>query len=148
MNSTGVKILIASIFLCVLVWFSVRATVYPVTYDSTGNPGNITGYYDARWATNIPWSGMSPATVPSSALPIRAGFQAIGNLATSQAVTFTTPLASAVGTNYSVSISSDSTLASAVGFSATSKTTNGFTITLSAGVTGGIGVDYTAIPYQ
>lgn len=78
----------------------------------------------------------------------RAGFQFVGNLATSQAVAFTTPFSPAVGTNYAVTIGSDSTLASAVGFSAGSKTTNGFTINLSAGVAGGVGVDYHAVPYQ
>lgn len=102
---------------------------------STGGSGNFSGTFagDGGSLTNLNY---------------RAGFQAIGNLATSQAVTFTTPFLPAVGTNYSVSISSDSTLASAVGFSATSKTTNGFTITLSAGVAGGIGVDYSAMPYR
>lgn len=108
---------------------------------STGGSGTFSGTFSGNGGalTNVTASGVSS---------YRAGFQAIGNLATSQAVTFTTPLASIVGTNYSVTVSSDSTLASAVGFAATSKTTNGFTITLSAGVAGGIGVDYTATPYQ
>lgn len=108
---------------------------------SSGGSGTFSGTFTGNGGglTNIS---------ASSVTNYRAGFQAIGNLATSQAVTFSTPLASAVGTNYSVSISSDSTLASAVGFSATSKTTNGFTINLSAGIAGGIGVDYIATPYQ
>lgn len=76
----------------------------------------------------------------------RAGSQAITSLSTSQAVTFSTPFQP--GTSYSVSINPDSTLASSVGFSATSKTTNGFTITLSAGITGGVVVDYIAEPNQ
>lgn len=73
----------------------------------------------------------------------RAGQQAIASLSTSQAVTFSSAL---VNTNYSVAITPDSTLAAAIGFSATAKTTSGFTITLSGGITGGVTVDYLVIP--
>lgn len=108
---------------------------------STGGSGTFSGTFVGN--------GGSLTNITSQSFTnYRAGFQAVGNLATSQAVTFSTPFLTTVGTNYSVAISSDSTLASAVGFSAGSKTTNGFTINLSAGVAGGIGVDYYAVPYQ
>lgn len=74
-----------------------------------------------------------------SGLPYRAGQQVIGNLSTSQAVTFTSSLPSS---SYSVSLTADGTLAGAVGFGATTKTASGFTITLSAGIAGGVTVDY------
>lgn len=88
----------------------------------------------------------------SSDLPVgvptvyRAGQQAIASLSTSQAVTFSSPLSPSLGTNYAVSVTADGTLAAAVGFGITSKTTNGFTITLSGGVTGGVTVDYHVLP--
>ena len=81
-----------------------------------------------------------------SAIQYRAGTTNIASLATSQAVTFSSFFPSTVGTNYRVGIAFDSTLASAVSAAATSKTTNGFTITLSAGITGGVNVDWTALP--
>lgn len=123
-----------------------------VRVEGTGTGNEINPQNDGAWdlgdSSHRFGTVYAKTNVATGLSSYRAGFQAIGNLATSQAVTFSTPLASAVGTNYSVSINSDSTLASAVGFSATSKTTNGFTITLSAGVTGGVGVDYKATPYQ
>jgi len=81
-------------------------------------------------------------------LNYRAGFTNIPTLTTSQAVLFSTPFSPTVGTNYHVGISFDTALAAAVGFSTTSKTTNGFTITLSGTITGAVTVDYAAWPYQ
>ncbi len=78
-------------------------------------------------------------------LPYRAGTTNIGNLATTLLVTFTSPLSSA---NYAVGITFDTTLGAAVSAAATSKTANGFTISLSAGIAGGANLDYTAWPYQ
>lgn len=78
----------------------------------------------------------------------RANGIAFGNLATSVAVTFSTPFPPTVGTNYSVSFGFDATLGAAVTPGATSKTTNGFTATLSAGIAGGTFIDYSALPYQ
>jgi hypothetical protein len=81
-------------------------------------------------------------------LNYRSGITNIPPLTTSQAVLFSTPFSPTVGTNYSVSVSFDTALAAAVGFSTTSKTTNGFTVTLSGTITGAVQVDYAAWPYQ
>ncbi|HZQ46679.1 MAG TPA: hypothetical protein VFC07_06695, partial [Verrucomicrobiae bacterium] len=81
-----------------------------------------------------------------SALPYRAGTVSIGSLATSQAVTFSNPFPASVGTSYRVAITFDSTLSSPISASATGKTINGFTITLNAGINGGVNVDWTAFP--
>jgi hypothetical protein len=78
----------------------------------------------------------------------RAGITNIPTLTTSQAVLFSTPFSPTVGTNYSVSVSFDTALAAAVGFSTTAKTTNGFTVTLSGTITGAVQVDYAAWPYH
>lgn len=87
---------------------------------------------------NLNVAGTISATTYTG-LPYRAGQQVIGNLSTSQAVTFTSSLPSS---SYSVSLTADGTLAGAVGFGATTKTASGFTITLSAGIAGGVTVDY------
>jgi len=81
-----------------------------------------------------------------SILPYRAGTATIGSSSTSQHVTFSSPFPPSVGTSYRVGITFDSTLSSAVSASATSKTTNGFIVTLSAGISGGAQVDWTAFP--
>jgi hypothetical protein len=99
------------------------------------------------YSTGIPGAATLP-TIPSSFIIYRAGVTNIGNLATSVAATFTTPLPTTIGTNYYVAISFDQTIASAVSAAATSKTTNGFTISLSAGIAGTTTIDYLAIPYQ
>lgn len=75
----------------------------------------------------------------------RAGTTNIGNLATSLLVTFTSPFQDA---NYAVGLTFDSAVASAVSAAATGKTTNGFTISLSAGIAGGANLDYSAWPYR
>lgn len=112
--------------------------------------GNLTGTLPAISGANL--TGITAAnltgTLPASVIPYRSGVANIGNLSTSQAVVFSSPMASAVGANYYVGISFNSTLAAAISASATSKTTNGFTITLSAGITGGVTADYMAIPYR
>ncbi|MES2367053.1 MAG: hypothetical protein V4563_14350 [Pseudomonadota bacterium] len=87
-------------------------------------------------------------TVPTSVLPYRSGITNLANLSTSQAVLFTTPFSPDVGTNYSVWISFDTVIATAVGAATTSKTTNGFTLTISAGIAGTTLFDYGAFPYR
>lgn len=72
----------------------------------------------------------------------RAGQQAIGNLATTQIITFSSILPT---TNYAVSIGFDTALGAAVSPAATGKTTGGFTASLSAGIAGGANLDYLAI---
>ena len=81
-----------------------------------------------------------------SAIPYRAGTASIGDLSTSQVVAFSSPFSPSVGTSYRVAINFNSTLPSAVSASVTSKTANGFTITLNNGISGGINVDWTAFP--
>lgn len=113
---------------------------------NTNNPGTnalrING--SVLIDTNLVVNGTITST-GGVALNYRAGQQAIGSLATSQAVTFTTPLSSA---SYSVSLTADGTLAGAVGFGVTTKATTGFTITLSAGIAGGVTLDYIVWPNQ
>jgi hypothetical protein len=72
----------------------------------------------------------------------RAGQQAISTLATSQAVSFSAALPS---TNYAVHVTPIATLVAAVSFGVSNKTVNGFTITLSSGISGGVTVDYLAV---
>jgi hypothetical protein len=81
-----------------------------------------------------------------SALTYRAGTTNIGSLSTSQAVTFSNPFPSSVGTSYRVAITIDSTTSPAVSASATNKNANGFAITLNAGITGGAKVEWIAFP--
>jgi hypothetical protein len=88
-------------------------------------------------------SGLTGLT--ATQLPYRAGTTNLASLSTSQVVVFTSAMAN---TSYAVSLNFDTALAASVVASATSKTVNGFTITLSAGISGGANVDYTAWPYR
>lgn len=105
---------------------------------AAGNSGGQTNYP----ASNI------VGQLPASAIVYRAGQQSVGNLSTSQAVSFSSPFVSSVGTNYVIFMTPNGSLASAVAFGASSKTTNGFTMVLSAGIAGGVTCDYMAIPNQ
>lgn len=97
--------------------------------------------------TNITASSIS-GTVTNTSLVYRSQNITIGNLATSVAVTFSTPFPAWVGTNYSITFGADGTLGAAVSPGAQSKTTNGFTMTVSAGIAGGAQFEYQAWPYQ
>ena len=74
-------------------------------------------------------------------LPYRAGQQAVGNLSTSQAVVFSSVMPNS---NYTVTLTFDSVVTTAVTTYITSKTASGFTINLGAGIAGGATVDYVA----
>lgn len=89
--------------------------------------------------TRISCSAITASTYVG--LPYRAGQQAIGNLSTSQIITFSSALPTA---SYAVSIGSDTTLATAVSIASTGKTISGFTASLSAGISGGANLDYIA----
>jgi|SRR5882724_3651769 len=125
------KVIILIGFLGLLVWIGRTQTNYTGSTIGTSFNGTHLGNGDA--ITSIRY---------------RAGVTNIGNLATSVAVTFASAFPTTTGTNYYVAISFDQNIASAVSAAATSKTTNGFTISLSAGITGNTTVDYMAIPYQ
>lgn len=105
--------------------------------SDTGSPQSFNGTFTGSFSGN--GAGMTNLNY------YRAGQQNITSLSTSQAVTFSSSLPN---TNYAVSVLPDSTLAAAIGFGVTSKTTSGFTITLSAGITGATTVDWTATPNQ
>lgn len=106
----------------------------------TTNPvtGGLVPSYNAALFTNL----------PASALNYRSGFTNIPTLTASLPIVFNRPFSPSIGTNYWVGITFDSTLAGAISASATAKTTNGFTLTLNAAITGQQGIDYYAIPYQ
>src|ERR1035437_5323753 len=114
-----------------------------VSYVSGQMPFSPTNYLQAGAGGNTDGSLLT-GLIPN----YRSGITNIPTLTTSQAVLFSTPFSPTVGTNYSVSVSFDTVLAAAVGFSTTSKTTNGFTVTLSGTITGSVLVDYVAWPYQ
>ena len=99
------------------------------------------------YSTGIPGAVTLP-TIPSSFIIYRAGVTNLGNLVTNVAVTFSTPLPPSVGTNYYTSTSINAASISALTMAVISKTTNGFTLLLNVGVSGGVTVDYMAIPYQ
>lgn len=117
-------------------------TVSNLALSSTAAP-----VFNGNSITNINATNVS-GTFPSSAIPYRSGITNIGNLSTSQPVLFSTPFSPSVGTNYSVWVTFDTSLGAAVNAATTSKTTNGFTISLSAGIAGSTTVDYGAFPYQ
>ncbi len=75
----------------------------------------------------------------------RANTVNIGNLATTQLVAFSSPMPN---TGYSVGLVFDSTLGAATSASATLKTISGFTIGLSAGIAGGVNIDWNAWLYN
>lgn len=134
--------------------FTANPAVLFFTYDSASTHWVLFTPATATVSANISATTANIGTLTltnalaSSNLVYRSGVTNIPNLSTSVAVVFSTPLPSAVGTNYWVGISFDTAIASAVNASATSKTTNGFTITLSAGIAGTTTVDYAAWPYQ
>lgn len=133
-----------------------------VSVASLADPSLQGRYYDFAGETlHIPQADTNAAFIAALQVQIallntsmitnlnyRSGITNIPTLTTSQAVLFSTPFSPTIGTNYSVSVSFDTALAAAVGFSTTSKTTNGFTITLSGTITGAVQVDYVAWPYQ
>jgi hypothetical protein len=121
---------------------------------TTNNQLSTTGTNTVYWlATNSLGSAAFAsagafALSSTTNLNYRSGITNIPTLTTSQSVLFSTPFSPTVGTNYCVNVSFDTAIAAAVGFSTTSKTTNGFTITLSGTITGAEQVDYAAWPYQ
>lgn len=118
-------------------------------YQTGGTLILPTHYGNGGGLTNIPASSISSTTtITNKAILYRSTNVVIGNLATSVAVVFSSPFPSWVGTNYSVTYGADGTLAAAVSPGTTSKTTNGFTMTVSAGISGGGAFEYLAFPYQ
>lgn len=111
----------------------------PATATVSSAVSALTGTFGTLAVTNE----LAPTNIP-----YRSGVFTIGNLSTSQAVTFATPFQPSVGTNYSVSINFDTAIAAAVGASTGSKTTNGFTLNLAAGIAGTTTADYIATPYR
>lgn len=114
------------------VWINTNATVVgnlTVTGTYTGNGTNLTN-------------------LPPAAIQYRAGFSNLANLSVSQAVTFVVPFPASVGTNYTPSVSFlGAALAGSVSPSYNSITTNGFTVNLSVGITGGENFGWTATPW-
>lgn len=139
------------------LWFSGSYQPVDANWQDafTVNPsnGNITNYGTASFAKTVFITGSlnapiitgslfgTSSNVVTSNLPYRSGQQAIGNLATTQNITFSSVLPS---TSYAVSIGFDSTIASAVSVASTGKTIGGFTASLSAGIAGGATLDYIA----
>jgi hypothetical protein len=118
-----------------------------------GNNGNysaISGIFTGNGGglTNLQALSITGGTITNISILYRSTNITIGNLATSVAVIFSSPFPSWVGTNYSVTYGADGTLAAAVSPGTTSKTTNGFTMTVSTGISGGGAFEYMAIPYQ
>lgn len=107
---------------------------------SLSNNGNLNIKGSGSFASGASISGYPIMTTYS----YRAGTTGVTNLATTQQVNFSSPLQN---TNYSVGLSFDATLGSTVSASAINKATTGFLISLSAGIAGGVNVDYFAIPY-
>ena len=79
--------------------------------------------------------------VSLQSLPYRAGQQSIGNLATSQSVLFTSLMPT---TGYTVNLSFNSAVTTAVSSYISNTTISGFTINLGAGIAGGATVNYVA----
>lgn len=116
-----------------------------VGYGGIVNQGAIVSDADS-FATDGDGNVVLCGTLPQSSvasLTYRAGTQAVASLSATQAVVFTTPLSSA---NYAVSLTFSGNLG--VGTNSayvTNKTAAGFTINLTAAISGGINVDYLAI---
>lgn len=92
--------------------------------------------------TNLPAANLT-GTVPTAALSYRAGNQAIGSLATTTAVVFSSAMPN---TSYAIALTATG-FASSPAAMYSSKTTTGFTINTLA-VSGGGSVDYTVTPYK
>ena len=129
---------------------------YVVLVTNTAPSGSLTilanGVANAPYgvsSTNFLGNGSSLTNIPASALTgFRAGITNLASLSTSQVVIFSTPMPTSVGTNYTVWLTFGTTLAGATSAAVTAETTNGFTITLSAGITGTEGVQYGTQPFQ
>lgn len=105
-----------------------------VVHGNGGGLFNISSSISSSYAVSSSYTNIS-------GLPYRAGQQAIGNLSTSQIIIFSSALPTS---SYSVGITPDSTLSSSVSFAVIGKTIGGFTASLSAGIAGGVTVDYIA----
>lgn len=93
-------------------------------------------------------NGTNLTNLPPAAIQYRAGFSNLANLSVSQTVTFVVPFPASVGTNYTPSVSFlGAALAGSVSPSYNAITTNGFTVNLSVGITGGENFGWTAMPW-
>lgn len=121
----------------------------------TGGAGNIFATNGTVFASSNLQAGgtfignaAGLTNLPPGAIQYRAGFSNLANLSVSQAVTFVVAFPASVGTNYTPSVSFlGAALAGAVSPSYNAITTNGFTVNLSVGITGGENFVWTALPW-
>lgn len=134
----------------------------------TGNPQIVELFYDSgstHWVmftpatatiassvsantANIGTLTLTNALIPS-ALPYRAGISNLGSLSLSQAILFSSPFPTSIGTNYTPSVSFiGAALVVSPELSYNNITTNGFTVNLSTGINGAETIEYTAWPFN